>query len=142
VRGLHFQRPPAAQAKLISVLRGSILDVAVDIRGGSPSLGKHVAAELSAQSGYQFYVPIGFAHGFITLEDDTVVLYKVSDYYAPAQESGLRWDDPDIAIAWPLQGQEVTISEKDRRLPLLREFASPFTYSGCPLGALAVVELG
>ena len=142
VRGLHFQRPPAAQAKLISVLRGSILDVAVDIRGGSPSLGKHVAAELSAQSGYQLYVPIGFAHGFITLEDDTVVLYKVSDYYAPAQESGLRWDDPDIAIAWPLQGQEVTISEKDRRLPLLREFASPFTYSGCPLGALAVVELG
>ena len=142
LRGLHFQRPPAAQAKLISVLRGRILDVAVDIRSGSPTFGKHVAMELSAESGYQFYVPIGFAHGFVTLEDETVVLYKVSDYYAPTQDSGLRWNDPDIAIPWPFEGVDIIMSEKDRRLPLLREFVSPFTYGGHPLGPLTVVELG
>ncbi len=142
LRGLHFQRPPAAQAKLISVSCGSILDVAVDIRNGSPTFGKHVATELSAQSAHQLYIPIGFAHGFVTLEDDAVVQYKVSNYYAPAHDSGLRWDDPDVAIAWPFQGKDIIMSEKDRRLPLLREFVSPFAYSGFPLRPLAVVELG
>ena len=142
LRGLHFQRPPAAQAKLISVLCGRIFDVAVDIRSGSPTFGKHVATELSAQSGHQLYIPIGFAHGFVTLEDDALVLYKVSNYYAPAHDSGLRWDDPDIAIPWPFEGVDIIISEKDRRLPLLRELVSPFAYSGHPLAPLAVVELG
>ena len=98
LRGLHFQRPPAAQAKLVSVLRGSILDVAVDVRAGSPTFGKHVSVEVSATNGYQVYIPVGFAHGFLTLVDDVLVMYKVSDYYAPASDDGIRWNDPDIAV--------------------------------------------
>ena len=98
LRGLHFQLPPAAQAKLVTVVKGRILDVAVDIRRGSPTFGKHVSIELSAESGRQLYIPVGFAHGFLTLEDDVVVMYKVSDYYAPAHDSGICWNDPDIAI--------------------------------------------
>ena len=141
LRGLHFQRPPAAQAKLVSVLRGRILDVAVDIRRGSPTFGKHVSKELSAKSGYQLYIPIGFAHGFISLEDDTLVMYKVSDYYAPAQDSGIRWDDPEIAFPWPFKAGDIIMSDKDRRLPLLKEFASPFAYDGHPLAPLTVLEL-
>lgn len=133
LRGLHFQLPPVAQAKLVSVLRGRILDVAVDIRRGSPTYGKHVVAELSAENGHQFFVPIGFAHGFLTLEEDVLVMYKASDYYAPAQDSGIRWNDPDIAIAWPRAESDFVISDKDQRLPLLREFASPFPYDGHPL---------
>ena len=103
LRGLHFQVPPAAQAKLVSVLRGRILDVAVDVRRGSPTFGKHVSTELSAESGRQVYIPAGFAHGFLTLEDDVVVMYKVSDYYAPAHDSGIRWNDPDLAFPWPFR---------------------------------------
>jgi dTDP-4-dehydrorhamnose 3,5-epimerase len=141
LRGLHFQRPPAAQAKLISVLRGRILDVAVDIRRGSPTFGNHVSKELSAESGYHLYIPIGFAHGFISLEDDTVVLYKVSNYYAPAQDSGVRWDDPEIAIQWPFEAGDIIISGKDQRLPLLKELVSPFAYDGYSLGPLTVLEL-
>jgi dTDP-4-dehydrorhamnose 3,5-epimerase len=142
LRGLHFQRPPAAQAKLISVLRGRILDVAVDIRAGSPTFGKHVATELSAKSGHQFYIPIGFAHGFITLEDDAAVLYKVSNYYAQEHDGGLRWNDPDIAIPWPVRDADIIMSDKDRRLPSLRELVSPFAYDGHPLAPLSVLELG
>ena len=94
LRGLHFQNPPAEQAKLISVLRGRIIDIAIDVRRGSPTFGHHVSIELAAESGRQFFIPAGFAHGFLTLENDVTVNYKVSNYYAPAQESGIRWDDP------------------------------------------------
>jgi dTDP-4-dehydrorhamnose 3,5-epimerase len=142
LRGLHFQLPPAAQAKLVSVLRGQILDVVVDVRRGSPTYGKHVATELSSESGRQLYIPAGFAHGFLTLEDDVVVMYKVSNYYAPAQDSGIRWNDPDIAIAWPVKDADFIISDKDRRLPMLKDFASPFPYDGHPLGPLTVTDLG
>ena len=98
VRGLHCQLPPAAQAKLVSVMRGRILDVAVDVRQGSPTWGQYVVTELSAESGRQLYIPIGFAHGSLTLEDDVLVMYKVSDYYAPAHDRGICWHDPDIGI--------------------------------------------
>jgi dTDP-4-dehydrorhamnose 3,5-epimerase len=141
LRGLHFQLPPAAQAKLVSVMRGRIVDVAVDIRRGSPTFGRHVSIELSAESGRQVYIPVGFAHGYLTLEDDVVVMYKVSDYYAPAHDRGICWNDPDIAIPWPFKEADIIISDKDRRLPLLKEIASPFAYDGHPLGPLTVLEL-
>jgi dTDP-4-dehydrorhamnose 3,5-epimerase len=141
LRGLHFQLPPAAQAKLVMVVKGRILDVAVDIRRGSPTLGKYVSTELSSETGRQIYIPVGFAHGFLTLENDVVVMYKGSDYYAPTHESGIRWNDPDIAIPWPLKDANIIISDKDRRLPLLKEFASPFAYDGQPLAPLTVLEL-
>src|ERR1700722_15015209 len=136
LRGLHFQVPPAAQAKLVSVARGRILDVAVDVRRGSATFGKHVSTELSAESGLQVYVPVGFAHGFVTLEDDVVVMYKASNFYSSAHEGGIFWNDPDIAIPWPFEDTDITISDKDRRLPFLREFASPFAYDGHPLAPL------
>ena len=142
LRGLHFQLPPAAQAKLVSVLRGRILDVAVDIRRGSPTFGKHVSTELSAENGRQLYIPVGFAHGYLTLEDDVVLMYKVSDYYAPAYDSGICWNDPDIAIPWPFKDTDIIASDKDRRLPLLKEFASPFAYDGHPLVPLADLNVG
>ena len=142
LRGLHFQLPPAAQAKLVSVLRGRILDVAVDIRRGSPTFGKHVSTELSAENGRQLYIPVGFAHGYLTLEDDVVLMYKVSDYYAPAYDSGICWNDPDIAIPWPFKDTDIIASDKDRRLPLLKEFASPFAYDGHPLVPLTDLNLG
>jgi dTDP-4-dehydrorhamnose 3,5-epimerase len=141
LRGLHFQLPPAAQAKLVSVMRGRIVDVAVDIRRGSPTFGRHVSIELSAESGRQVYIPVGFAHGYLTLEDDVVVMYKVSDYYAPAHDRGICWNDPDIAIPWPFKEADIIISDKDRRLPLLKEIASPFAYDGHPLGPLTVLGL-
>jgi dTDP-4-dehydrorhamnose 3,5-epimerase len=133
LRGLHFQAPPAAQGKLVSVLRGRILDVAVDIRRGSPTFGRHVCKELSAETGCQFYVPVGFAHGFITLEDDVLVMYKVTDYYAPEHDRGIRWNDPDIAFPWPFPDAQIVTSEKDARHPFLKELASPFAYDGPPL---------
>ena len=139
LRGLHFQRPPSAQAKLVTVLRGSILDVAVDVRAGSPTFGKHVSIALSAETGCQVYIPEGFAHGFLTLEDDVLVMYKVSDYYAPAHDGGIRWNDPDIAFPWP--PRDIIISEKDGRLPLLRDFVSPFPYDGHPLVPLTQTSL-
>jgi dTDP-4-dehydrorhamnose 3,5-epimerase len=142
LRGLHFQLPPTAQAKLITVLKGRILDVAVDIRRGSPTFGKYVSTELSSECGRQLYIPIGFAHGFLTLEDEVVVMYKASDYYAPAQENGIRWNDPEIAFPWPLKDDAIITSDKDRRLPMLKEFASPFPYDGSPLVPLTVVDLG
>jgi dTDP-4-dehydrorhamnose 3,5-epimerase len=141
LRGLHFQLPPAAQAKLVTVLRGRILDVAVDIRRGSPTFGKHVTTELLADTGRQVYIPVGFAHGYLTLEDDVVLMYKVSDYYAPACDSGIRWNDPEIAIPWPFEDADIITSDKDGRLPLLKEFVSPFAYDGHPLAPLTVQEL-
>ena len=142
LRGLHFQRPPAAQAKLISVVRGRILDVAVDIRRGSPTYGKHISIELSAELGHQLYIPVGFAHGFLTLESDVVVMYKASEYYAPAQDAGIRWNDPDIACPWPIEGADAIVSDKDRRLPPLKEFSSPFSYDGHPLAPLSATKIG
>jgi dTDP-4-dehydrorhamnose 3,5-epimerase len=141
LRGLHFQLPPAAQAKLISVLSGRIFDVAVDIRRGSPTFGKHVAAELSAEDGRQFYIPVGFAHGFVTLEDDVRVMYKVSDHYAPALDAGVRWNDPTIAIPWPFNASDIITSDKDKRLPLLSELVTPFPCDGHPLLPPAVTTL-
>lgn len=126
IRGLHFQRPPAAQDKLVRVLRGAILDVAVDLRSGSPTYGRHVSVRLDAESGHQLLVPIGFAHGFCTLEPDTEVAYKVSDHYAPDQDGGLIWNDPDLGIAWPVTPEEALLSEKDKILPRLAELSSPF----------------
>jgi dTDP-4-dehydrorhamnose 3,5-epimerase len=142
VRGFHFQLPPAAQAKLVSVLRGRILDVAVDVRRGSPSFGKYVSLELSADSRRQVYIPVGFAHGYISLEDDVLVMYKVSDYYAPAHDGGICWNDPDIAFPWPFNDSEIITSDKDRRLPFLKEFTSPFDYDDHPLEDLMVSDLG
>jgi dTDP-4-dehydrorhamnose 3,5-epimerase len=140
LRGLHFQLPPAAQAKLVTVVKGRILDVAVDIRRSSPTFGKYVSTEVSSETGNQIYIPVGFAHGFLTLENDVIVMYKTSDYYAPAHESGIRWNDPDIAFPWPLKEASIVISDRDRRLPLLKEFASPFAYDGHPLGPLTASD--
>ena len=126
VRGLHFQLPPRAQAKLVRVLRGSILDVAVDLRRSSPGFGRHVAVELSAANARQLYVPAGFAHGFCTLEPETEVAYKVSDYYAPECDRGLAWDDPDLALPWPFEAAAVQLSDKDRRAPRLRDLPDCF----------------
>ena len=136
LRGMHFQVPPAPQAKLITVLRGRILDVAIDLRRNSPTYGKFVSKELSAESGLQMYVPVGFAHGFLTLEDDVTVQYKVSDYYAPKSEMGIPWNDPQVAVPWPMADADIILSDKDRQHPLLKEFSSPFEYDGNPLGPL------
>jgi dTDP-4-dehydrorhamnose 3,5-epimerase len=126
LRGMHFQLPPHAQAKLVRVLRGAILDVVVDLRRDSPSFGRHVACRLSAQEGEMLYVPVGFAHGFCTLEPDTEVTYKVSDYYAPASEGGLAWDDPDLALPWPSLPGGPVLSDKDRVHPRLRDLPYGF----------------
>ncbi|MFJ5370115.1 dTDP-4-dehydrorhamnose 3,5-epimerase [Bosea sp. CER48] len=121
LRGLHFQSPPFTQAKLVRVTRGRILDVAVDIRALSPTFGKHVAVELSAENWKQLFVPAGFAHGFVTLEPDTEVLYKVSAPYAPQNDHGLAFDDPALGIDWGLPLSELTLSERDRKHPRLAE---------------------
>ena len=126
VRGMHFQIAPRAQAKLVRVLRGAILDIAVDIRRSSPSYGQHVAVELSAENLQQFYVPLGFAHGFCTLQPDTEVAYKVTDTYAPDCDRGIAWDDPDLALPWPFEAQDVQLSDKDRRAPRLRDMPAAF----------------
>ena len=130
VRALHFQVPPKVQSKLVRVLRGSIYDVAVDLRAGSPSYGRWVGATLTALGGEQIFVPRGFAHGYCTLEDDTEVAYKVDDYYAPDCERGLAWDDPTLSIRWPVSAADAVLSEKDRKLPRFADFAAPFRYDG------------
>ncbi|MCM5555950.1 dTDP-4-dehydrorhamnose 3,5-epimerase [Pleomorphomonas sp. NRK KF1] len=130
VRGLHFQLNPRAQGKLVRCLVGSILDVAVDIRRGSPTYGQHVKVELSADNGQQLWVPPGFAHGFCTLEPNTVIAYKVTDYYSPEHDRGLRWNDPALAIDWPVAEDKAILSAKDRVQPLLSELDADFIYAG------------
>ena len=125
LRGLHFQRPPHAQDKLVRVTRGSVFDVVVDIRKGSPSFGQWVGAELSDENWRQMLVPAGFAHGFLTLTEAAEVLYKVTDDYAPECEGGLAWDDPDIGIDWPVPAQEILTNARDRQWPKLSEL-EPF----------------
>ena len=119
VRGLHFQIHPFAQAKLIRVLRGKILDVAVDLRRSSATFGRHVAVELSANDGKQLYIPVGFAHGFCTLVPDTEVFYKVSSVYSAAYDRGLNWADPQLGIHWPVGSADAVLSDKDLALPML-----------------------
>ena len=140
LRGLHFQTPDRGQDKLVRCIRGRIFDVAVDVRKDSPTWGQWVGAELTAENGHQLYIPIGFAHGFVTLEDDCEVTYKCSDTYAPANDGGIRWDDPAIGgsgIDWPIPAGIIPeLSDKDRVQPFLVDFDSPFVYDGRPLEPL------
>jgi dTDP-4-dehydrorhamnose 3,5-epimerase len=129
IRGLHYQSPPFAQAKLIRVVRGSILDVAVDLRRGSTTYARHVAAVISARAWNQILVPIGFAHGFCTLEPDTEIVYKVTQYYAPEHDRGILWNDPDLGIEWPVTDEMAVLSAKDRSQPRLRDVVSPFVHA-------------
>jgi dTDP-4-dehydrorhamnose 3,5-epimerase len=128
VRGLHFQRPPHPQAKLVRVLKGAIFDVAIDLRRGSPTFGRWCGATLTAAESEQIFVPRGFAHAFCTLEPDTQVAYKVDDYYAPECDAGVIWNDPDIGIDWPITADEAVLSKKDAKLPRLATLDSPFVY--------------
>ncbi len=121
VRGLHFQKPPHAQAKLVRVLRGKIFDVAVDVRPKSPSYGQHVTTILSEDEITQMFIPPGFAHGFCTLSDNAVILYKMSSFYAPGSEGGILWNDPALNIQWPIEAGKAILSGKDEKLPLLKD---------------------
>ncbi|WP_300528125.1 dTDP-4-dehydrorhamnose 3,5-epimerase [Maricaulis sp.] len=129
VRGLHYQAPPFAQSKLVRVVRGSILDVAVDARRGSPHYGQSVAVELSAANFQQLFVPQGFLHGFITLEPETEVVYKVDNYYSAAHDGSVRWDDPALGIDWGEAAASPVLSAKDQAAPLFSEFDNPFEYA-------------
>lgn len=126
LRGLHFQAPPYAQDKLVRVLRGAILDVAVDLRAGSPTYGQHVIEEVTEDQWNQILVPRGFAHGFITTTENTEVAYKVSNYYAASHDFGIKWDDPELGIDWGVSEDQVTISDKDMAQPLLKNITTPF----------------
>lgn len=132
LRGLHFQKEPYAQGKLIRCIRGKIFDVAVDIRKGSPTFGKWVGFELSEENKYLLWIPKGFAHGFLTLSDEAEVIYKVSGAeYNPQSEAGIIWNDPDISINWPLEGiEKIILSEKDKKLPRLKDTDLNFFYGG------------
>lgn len=121
VRGLHFQKGEHAQAKLVRVISGKVLDVAVDIRPGSPTFGKHVAAELTAENHRQFFIPKGFAHGFVVLSPEAVFQYKCDEFYCPEAEGAIAWNDPDVAIDWQIPASDVILSEKDRKHPRLKE---------------------
>jgi dTDP-4-dehydrorhamnose 3,5-epimerase len=125
VRGLHFQKSPHAQAKLVRVLRGKAYDVALDVRPGSKTYGQHVGVVLSGDDVAQLYIPVGFAHGFCTLEEDTVMLYKMSSFYAPASEAGVLWNDPDLGIKWPIDTASSILSAKDKILPRLKDLSPP-----------------
>lgn len=130
LRGIHFQAPPFAQDKLVRCVKGSILDIAIDLRRGSPTFGKSVSAELSAENWRQLFVPKGFGHAFLTLTPDAEVIYKVTDYYAPEHDGGIIWNDPDLAVAWGLAPNDlVELSAKDAVLPRLADIESPFVFT-------------
>ena len=131
LRGLHFQKPPYAQGKLVRVLSGSVFDVAVDIRHGSPTFGQHLAVTLDAAEGAQLWVPEGFLHGYCTLRDDTAVFYKVTSYYSPAHDAGVIWNDAELDIRWPVTSDSLILSEKDRQLPSLSQLECFFAFHGC-----------
>jgi dTDP-4-dehydrorhamnose 3,5-epimerase len=128
VRGLHFQQPPYAQSKLVRVVKGRVLDIAVDIREGSPTYGKHVSVELTEDNHRQFFMGKGFAHGFSVLSDVAIFQYKCDAFYAPQSEGAIAWNDPDLAIDWCIPADKVILSEKDKKHPFLRDFKSPFKY--------------
>jgi dTDP-4-dehydrorhamnose 3,5-epimerase len=126
LRGLHFQKPPHAQAKLVRVVKGRVLDVAVDLRKGSPTFGKHVAVELTEENHRQLFIPRGFAHGFAVLSDEAVFQYKCDNYYAPQSEGSVLWNDPDLGIEWGIPSEDVMLSEKDRNAALLKDLGDVF----------------
>ena len=128
LRGLHFQLPPYTQSKLVRVVKGRVLDVAVDIRKGSPTYGKYVSCEISEDNKRQFFVPKGFAHGFCVLSDEAVFQYKCDDFYHPEAEGAIAWNDPEIAIQWPISANEVILSSKDMHHSSLNDFVSPFEF--------------
>jgi dTDP-4-dehydrorhamnose 3,5-epimerase len=138
IRGIHFQRVPHAQAKLVRCLKGRIFDIAVDLRRASPTFKKWIGVELSAERGNQLFVPTGFGHAFVTLEDDSHVAYKVDAYYAPQADGGIRWDDPELAINWPMAGTAPILSDKDAHLPFLAGSDFDFPYDGNPLVPLSI----
>jgi dTDP-4-dehydrorhamnose 3,5-epimerase len=126
IRGLHYQVPPFAQAKLVRVIRGRVLDVVVDIRRSSPTFGRHFVTELTAENYEQILVPVGFAHGFCTLEPESEIVYKVSNYYSAAHDRGILWNDSQLGIQWPVTEEQAVLSDKDRRQPLLRQVSELF----------------
>lgn len=128
VRGLHFQLAPEPQAKLVRVLAGKVYDVAVDLRAGSPTYGRWCGATLTAEGGEQLFIPVGFAHAFCTLMENTLVAYKVDGFYNKSAEGGIRFDDPDVGIEWPISAGEIKLSEKDAQLPFLRHAPTPFDF--------------
>ena len=136
IRGIHFQRAPHGQGKLVRCVRGSILDYAVDLRRGSPTYGQYVVAKLTVDGGEQLYIPVGYGHAFVTLEPNVEVAYKVTDVYAPDCDGGVLWSCPTIGIDWPLPASGAVLSDKDKVLPTLAEFDSPFEYDGRPLEPL------
>ncbi len=136
IRGLHFQRAPHAQSKLVRCLRGRIYDVAVDLRRASPTFGAWVAVELSATVGNQLFIPAGYAHGFMTMEPNCEVAYRVDDFYTPEAEGGIQWDDPELNIAWPITDTAPLLSDKDSALPRLGAANFEFAYDGQPLKPL------
>lgn len=140
LRGLHFQTPPFAQAKLVRCTRGRIFDVAVDIRKASPTVGRWVGIELSADNNRQLFVPAGFAHGFVTLEPDSEIAYKVDNYYAAECDAGIAWNDPAIGIDWPLGAASPVLSAKDQALPGLADIDVEFPYDGVPLGEIREIR--
>ena len=126
LRGMHFQLPPYTQSKLVRVVKGKVLDVVVDIRKGSPTYGKYEICDLTEENHRQFFVPKGMAHGFAVLSDEAIFQYKCDDFYHPEAEGAIAWNDPDIAIKWPIPATDVILSEKDKHHPYLKEFDSPF----------------
>lgn len=129
VRGLHFQNPPYCQAKLVRVIKGAVLDVAVDIRKGSPTYGKHVAVELTEENHLQLFIPHGFAHGFSVLSDEVIFQYKCDNFYCPESEGAIAWNDPELNIDWKIPEDKVILSDKDRKHPLLKDLSSKFNFN-------------
>ena len=129
LRGLHFQLPPYSQSKLVRCVKGRVLDVAVDIRKGSPTYGRYAMCELTEENHRQFFIPKGMAHGFCVLSEEALFQYKCDDFYHPEAEGGIAWDDPDLAIPWPLPPADIALSDRDRHHPAFKAFASPFEFS-------------